>query len=152
MTSLRLEIEHECQELLVGELDPPTPIHVVLLECAGHGLKYDATLYKVVERNAATPTAIKLGNEEPVQLVGQAIPKVGQRSLQFVPVNRARVVPIVALKSGLPVGYILPERTEFLEVDCPASVPVENAHHDSHRLRVERCPCAIRKRLLEFDG
>lgn len=42
-------------------------------------LKYDATLYKVVERNAATPTAIKLGNEEPVQLVGQAIPKVGQR-------------------------------------------------------------------------
>ena len=38
MTSLRLEIEHECQELLVGELDPPTPIHVVLLECAGHGL------------------------------------------------------------------------------------------------------------------
>lgn len=42
-------------------------------------LKYDATLNEVIERNAATPTAVKLSHQKIVQLIRQAKPEVSQR-------------------------------------------------------------------------
>ena len=47
----------------------------------------------------------------------QALTKAGQRIFQLIPVDGARVVPIVTTEAVLPVSDILPQRLEFLEVD-----------------------------------
>lgn len=68
--------------------------------------------------------------------------------LQFVAVNRPRVVAIKRFEALLPVINILPQVGKLLEINRRVTVAIEHADHQSYCLWIEWGPCAIRERLL----
>ena len=111
-----------------------------------------------------TGPAVTLCSSQEVTI--QELTKAGQRIFQLIPVDGARVVPIITTEAVLPVSDILPQRLEFLEVDGSWVVTIKhpwkqrrlcksltilqnrykvNRHNKSETERGLECSCRINK-------
>jgi len=134
-------------------LDPAVLIRVVPAEGVGESLQRDGELDKVIEGDRPAVLAVELLDEEIHGGRLKAITHHPQRRCQLVLVDETRVVPIVAAESLLPLGHVVPQLGELLEVNGTGVVVVEHHDHLPDRLGIKRSPSPVGQGLAQLhDG
>jgi len=121
-------------------------------ETGGQRLQLNAELDEVVEIDGTLGVAIKLAHQYVVELVGQSVPKCGQRLFELFLVDTPGVVGVEGPETVEPIVHISPQLGELLEVNGSRVVPIKHADHKPHRFGVEWFPRAVREGGLQFIG
>lgn len=110
---LCLEGENHRQELLVVDCDDSVLVGVVLAERRGKSVEQNAALNEVIEQDRSLPNAVELSHQQLDQPVAESVTERSQCSFQLILVDGSTIVLVKAAEATLPIGDVLPQRTEI---------------------------------------
>ena len=96
-------------------------------------MQHHTALDEVVEQDDALAAAVEAAHQYADERLAEPVAEGGERVPQLGAVDVARAVAVEAAEAALPVGDVLPERGELVEVDLAGRVAVEHACRNAGR-------------------
>lgn len=156
ISTISRKTEDCSHELIIVDLDPPSPVDIEPPERLRELFDHDAGTHEAVERDAGGVATICFGSggvfplDEVQEVRGEVVAELRECLLELGTVDGARAVSIKVAECIFPVLDVPPEPLELVESDFSVPIDVKEAHEQLDGIEIKGGPISVHKRSLKF--